>query len=44
MQPFDIPIDVCATFEITHKALPDNSIQSYSVTVKVKRDVNTPTD
>jgi hypothetical protein len=34
MQPFNIPIDVCSTFVITHKA-PDNSVQSQSVTVRV---------
>ena len=43
MQPFEIPIDVCANFNIQNKA-PDNSIASYPVSVRVKRDVNTPTD
>ena len=36
------PFDACVAFEIQHHALPDNSLQSKTVVVKVMKDQYTP--
>ena len=39
---FRIQANKTPSFDIKYKALPDNSNQSQSVTIRVRRDVNTP--
>ena len=36
--PKTLPLDTCTQFYIEHKALPDSSLQSQALTIKVKKD------
>ena len=43
VNPATTPFDACAVFEVRHQPLPSDSLlQSQSLTIKIKKDKNTP--